>query len=194
MGGVCGPGQIRRPLGTESFQRLFASLGTFTNRLRGCVRSWMPPTLRSKRYCRPTKIGGNFAVKLKPNWPAGCEPFWPTRWPPRCAAMLPTLAICGANAHWKTGWPNPRHVWKTGWQQSNPRQASASCVSKSWCAWLALNRLSSDQRQVIELHHLKGWPIAQVAETMQRSKPSVMGLLFRGQKKLREFLEEAGDP
>ncbi len=58
----------------------------------------------------------------------------------------------------------------------------------------ALNQLSADQRQVIELHHLKGWPIAQVAETMQRTKPSVMGLLFRGQKKLRELLEEAGDP
>jgi RNA polymerase sigma-70 factor, ECF subfamily len=57
----------------------------------------------------------------------------------------------------------------------------------------ALNQLSADQRQVIELHHLKGWPIAQVAETMQRTKPSVMGLLFRGQKKLRELLEEAGD-
>lgn len=56
----------------------------------------------------------------------------------------------------------------------------------------ALERLPADQREVIELHHLKGWPVAKVAEAMQRTKPAVMGLLFRGQKKLRQLLEETG--
>jgi RNA polymerase sigma-70 factor, ECF subfamily len=58
----------------------------------------------------------------------------------------------------------------------------------------ALAQLPPDQRQVIELHHLKGLQIAEVAAIMQRTKPSVMGLLFRGQKKLRELLQEAGEP
>jgi RNA polymerase sigma-70 factor (ECF subfamily) len=57
----------------------------------------------------------------------------------------------------------------------------------------ALASLPGDQRQVIELHHLKGWPIADVAETMERTKPAVMGLLFRGLKKLREVLADAGE-
>jgi len=57
----------------------------------------------------------------------------------------------------------------------------------------ALAQLPDEQRQVIELHHLKGWPVAEVAAIMQRSKPSVMGLLFRGQKKLRELLHESGE-
>jgi DNA-directed RNA polymerase specialized sigma24 family protein len=35
--------------------------------------------------------------------------------------------------------------------------------------------------------------VAQVAEAMQRTKPAVMGLLFRGLRKLRERLEEAGE-
>jgi RNA polymerase sigma-70 factor (ECF subfamily) len=58
----------------------------------------------------------------------------------------------------------------------------------------ALARLSADQREVIELHHLKGCPVAAVAEATGRTRPAVMGLLFRGQKKLRELLQEAGEP
>jgi RNA polymerase sigma-70 factor (ECF subfamily) len=56
----------------------------------------------------------------------------------------------------------------------------------------ALAKLPADQREVIELHHLKGRPIAEVAESLARTKPAVMGLLFRGQKKLRELLQESG--
>ncbi len=56
----------------------------------------------------------------------------------------------------------------------------------------ALAQLPADQREVIELHHLKGWQVAQIAEAVQRTKPAVMGLLFRGLKKLRELLQESG--
>ncbi|QEL16267.1 sigma-70 family RNA polymerase sigma factor [Limnoglobus roseus] len=58
----------------------------------------------------------------------------------------------------------------------------------------ALGRLPADQRQVVELHHLKGWPVAEVAAAVGRTKPAVMGLLFRGVKRLRELLQEAGRP
>jgi RNA polymerase sigma-70 factor (ECF subfamily) len=53
----------------------------------------------------------------------------------------------------------------------------------------ALAQLPDDQRQVVELHHLKGLPVAEVAEILQRTKPAVMGLLFRGLKKLLALLE-----
>jgi RNA polymerase sigma-70 factor, ECF subfamily len=56
----------------------------------------------------------------------------------------------------------------------------------------ALAQLPEDQRQAIELHHLKGLPIQDVARAMERTKPAVMGLLFRGQKKLRDLLENPG--
>jgi RNA polymerase sigma-70 factor (ECF subfamily) len=58
----------------------------------------------------------------------------------------------------------------------------------------ALAQLPADQREVIELHHLKGWPVAEVAASMSRTKPAVMGLLFRAQQKLRELLQEPGEP
>lgn len=58
----------------------------------------------------------------------------------------------------------------------------------------ALAQLPVEQREAIELHHLKGWPITEVAAAMKRTKASVMGLLFRGQKKMRELLQEAGEP
>jgi RNA polymerase sigma-70 factor (ECF subfamily) len=57
----------------------------------------------------------------------------------------------------------------------------------------ALAKLPGDQREAIELHHLKGSSIAEVAKVMNRTKPAVMGLLFRGQKKLRELLQESGE-
>jgi RNA polymerase sigma-70 factor (ECF subfamily) len=57
----------------------------------------------------------------------------------------------------------------------------------------ALARLPDDYRQVIELHHLKGRTVAEVATLTNRTKRAVVGLLFRGQKKLRALLQE-GEP
>jgi RNA polymerase sigma-70 factor, ECF subfamily len=54
----------------------------------------------------------------------------------------------------------------------------------------ALASLPADQQQVVELHHLRGCPVAEIAERMGRTKPAVMGLLFRGLKRLRELLAE----
>jgi len=56
---------------------------------------------------------------------------------------------------------------------------------------VALARLPADQRQAVELHHLKGCPLADAAGQMDRSKGAVAQLLFRGLKKLRELLSES---
>ena len=50
----------------------------------------------------------------------------------------------------------------------------------------ALAHLNDDQRCAIELHHLQGISITEVAELMGRSRPAIAGLLFRGLNKLRE--------
>jgi RNA polymerase sigma-70 factor (ECF subfamily) len=55
----------------------------------------------------------------------------------------------------------------------------------------ALEQLPVDQRRAVELHHLKGCTVAEVAEEIGRSKMAVVGLLFRGLKKLRQLLEES---
>jgi RNA polymerase sigma-70 factor, ECF subfamily len=57
----------------------------------------------------------------------------------------------------------------------------------------ALARLPEDQRRVVELHYLRGLPVAEVAERIARSRPAAVGLLFRGLKRLRELLREPGD-
>ncbi|MGQ0636913.1 MAG: RNA polymerase sigma factor [Planctomycetaceae bacterium] len=54
----------------------------------------------------------------------------------------------------------------------------------------ALGRLTRDQRQAVELHHLCGWSLAEVARLMERSREHVAVLLFRGLRKLRVALEE----
>jgi RNA polymerase sigma-70 factor, ECF subfamily len=56
----------------------------------------------------------------------------------------------------------------------------------------AMAQLSEDQRQVIELHRLKGWSLSQVAEEMGRTKGAVAKLLYRGMDKLHELLGKAG--
>jgi RNA polymerase sigma-70 factor (ECF subfamily) len=53
----------------------------------------------------------------------------------------------------------------------------------------ALRRLPEDQQRAIELHHLKGLPLAQVAADMGRSKGAVASLVFRGFAKLREIMK-----
>jgi RNA polymerase sigma-70 factor, ECF subfamily len=73
--------------------------------------------------------------------------------------------------------------------QTSPSQHAVRCEELLQLA-AALARLPGDQRRVVELHHLKGLPVAEVAEQVGRTRPAVVGLLFRGLKKLREWLRE----
>jgi RNA polymerase sigma-70 factor (ECF subfamily) len=54
----------------------------------------------------------------------------------------------------------------------------------------ALASLPEKQRQAVELHHLQGCSLAEVAAELKCSKPAVAGLLHRGLEKLRELLAE----
>src|SRR5207244_12725007 len=75
--------------------------------------------------------------------------------------------------------------------QTSPSQRAVRCEELLRLA-AALTRLPEDQRQVVELHHLKGLPVAEVAAQMARSRAAVVGLLFRGLKKLRQLLRDGG--
>ncbi len=52
----------------------------------------------------------------------------------------------------------------------------------------ALAGLPEEQRRAVELHHLLGYPLEDIARTIGRSESAVGGLLRRGLKKLRESL------
>jgi RNA polymerase sigma-70 factor (ECF subfamily) len=54
----------------------------------------------------------------------------------------------------------------------------------------ALARLPEDQRRAVELRHLKGGTVAEVAAQMGRSKEAVAKLLMRGLARLRELLDD----
>lgn len=54
----------------------------------------------------------------------------------------------------------------------------------------AVNQLPESQRQAVELHHLLGMTLSEVAERLSSTKPAVAGLLHRGLKKLRELMED----
>jgi RNA polymerase sigma-70 factor (ECF subfamily) len=73
--------------------------------------------------------------------------------------------------------------------QTSPSQRAVRCEEVLRLA-AALTRLPDDQRQVVELHHLHGLPVAEVAEQIGRTRAAVVGLLFRGLKKLRQLLRE----
>jgi RNA polymerase sigma-70 factor (ECF subfamily) len=53
----------------------------------------------------------------------------------------------------------------------------------------ALARLPDEQRIAVELRHLRGLSVPDVARQMERTTASVAGLLRRGLSRLREFLE-----
>jgi RNA polymerase sigma-70 factor (ECF subfamily) len=54
----------------------------------------------------------------------------------------------------------------------------------------ALATLPENQRKAVELHHLQGWTLTEIAKELGCSKPAVVGLLNRGMKKLRARLDE----
>jgi RNA polymerase sigma-70 factor (ECF subfamily) len=58
----------------------------------------------------------------------------------------------------------------------------------------ALAALPEDQRQAVELHHLHGLAVEEVARALGRSESAAGGLLRRGLKRLRELMREpSGD-
>jgi RNA polymerase sigma-70 factor (ECF subfamily) len=58
----------------------------------------------------------------------------------------------------------------------------------------ALGQLPEQQRQSVELRHLQGLSLAEIALALGCSKAAVVGLLHRGVKKLRELLEAESQP
>lgn len=54
----------------------------------------------------------------------------------------------------------------------------------------AMHRLPEKQRRAVELKHLKGLSLAEVAGELGCTKAAVVGLLHRGVQKLRTLLEE----
>jgi RNA polymerase sigma-70 factor (ECF subfamily) len=57
----------------------------------------------------------------------------------------------------------------------------------------ALDQLTESQRDAIVLHHLQGLSLADTAQRLGKTQPSVAGLLHRGLKKLRQLLERKVD-
>jgi RNA polymerase sigma-70 factor (ECF subfamily) len=56
----------------------------------------------------------------------------------------------------------------------------------------ALASLPEPQRRAVELRHLQGLSLAEVAAELQTTRPAVAGLLHRGLQKLREALSGEG--
>lgn len=54
----------------------------------------------------------------------------------------------------------------------------------------ALAQLPESQRRAVELHHVQGLPLAEIAASLGATKPAVAGLLHRGLKSLRAKLAE----
>jgi RNA polymerase sigma-70 factor (ECF subfamily) len=73
--------------------------------------------------------------------------------------------------------------------QSSPSQRAIQAEQLLLLAQ-ALNELPTEQRRAVELHHFQGHPVAEVARLMGRGQEAIVGLLYRGLKKLRQLLEE----
>ena len=56
----------------------------------------------------------------------------------------------------------------------------------------SLAELPESQRRAIELHHLRGMPLAEIASELGTTKAAVAGLLHRGLKTLRIRLDPSG--
>ena len=79
-----------------------------------------------------------------------------------------------------------------GWLATERSSPSEQAVRNEQLLRLAdaLAALPEEQRTAVELHHLQGRPLAEIAERLQRSRGAVGALLLRAMKKLRRLLEE----
>jgi RNA polymerase sigma-70 factor, ECF subfamily len=75
-------------------------------------------------------------------------------------------------------------------EQSSP-SAQASRHEQALLLAEALAKLPENQRRVIELRHLQGHGLAEIAASLECSKSAVVGLLHRGMQKLRTLLHES---
>jgi RNA polymerase sigma-70 factor (ECF subfamily) len=77
-------------------------------------------------------------------------------------------------------------------EQSSPSQRAIRHEELLEMAGL-LSELPDAQRRAIELHHLRGMPLAEIAAELGTTKAAVAGLLHRGLKTLRTRLERDPD-
>ncbi|MEC9094855.1 MAG: sigma-70 family RNA polymerase sigma factor [Planctomycetota bacterium] len=82
------------------------------------------------------------------------------------------------------------------WLQADQTSPDSKAVKNEQILLMAnsLDRLEDAKRTAIELHYLQGWKLAEVAEHMNRSVSGVAGLVHRGLKQLRQFMESDGPP
>ncbi len=79
-------------------------------------------------------------------------------------------------------------AWLTH-EESTPGQKAARAELLLLLAH-GIENLPRDQRTAIELHHLRGLSVAEVAKSMEKSVESIAGLLYRGGKVLRASLRD----
>jgi RNA polymerase sigma-70 factor (ECF subfamily) len=77
-------------------------------------------------------------------------------------------------------------------QQSSPSQRAIR-HEKMLCLAEGLLQLPEDQRRAVELKHLQGLSVAEIAGLLDRGETAVGGLLRRGMTRLRELLQEKED-
>ena len=83
------------------------------------------------------------------------------------------------------------HGWLAAEQSSPSTQASRHEQALKLAD--ALGQLPENQRRAVELRHLRGLSLAEIAAALELSKSAVVGLLHRGVQKMRGLLQEMGD-
>ena len=182
----------RPPQTTGAVHGLPAAAGPAPARPRLRASSTRPTSCSRRCWRRTRDEWTSSAARPTPRGRAGCARSWPTTWPRGRRKLGAGKRDVGRERSLEAGRGGvvaPAGGVAGG--PTSPRPASRPSATSSCCGWpRPWPQLPEDQRQAVELHHLQGLSVAEMAGVLGRSEPSVRACCARPGQSCRQLLAE----
>ncbi len=161
--------------------------------IRACGPGSTRRTWSRRPYSRLIRCATSFAARPRRSRTPGCGRFWPANWraPSRDHRRDKRNVDREQSLERALEKSSQRLELFLSADESSPTERAERNEQLARLAD-ALASLADDQREAVELHYLRGWPLADVAIHLERSPKAIGSLLHRAIVKLHERLQPGG--